>query len=259
MGAAAVTVSTPGGASGPVTFTIKPAVTFSLTGLPDTIPSGQQIPFAVSIAEAYPDDLSGNLTIQFTPGQSLPPDPMIALLGGTCSGSNSGTTCSVAFQIPASQTSAALTLQTGTVSGTVVYSIDNVSVGGVAVTLSNNPPTSASVPPQPPVITSVSIQPESSGFNIVVTGFSNTREVTEADFTFTPTSGDQLQTSTFSLTNVAGTFQSYYASDASKAVGSEFVYTQPFTLTAGSIGTLQSVSVSLKNAQGASSAMTAHF
>jgi streptogramin lyase len=255
LGATTVTVSTPGGASGSVGFTVNPAVVFSISGLPSSISPGQQISFTVSIAQAYTEDLSGELTLQFTPGQALPPDPTIALRGGACVAG----TCSVAFQIPASQTSAALSLQTGTVAGSLEFSISNTTVGGTAVTLSNNPPISVSAPAQPPTITSVSIQPESSGFNVVVTGFSNTREITEADFTFTPATGGQLQTSTFSLTDVAGTFQSYYPTAAAMAVGSEFVYTQPFSLTAGSIGTLQSVTVTLKNAQGSSSSVKANF
>ena len=255
LGATTITVTTPGGSSAPLAFAVGPPVVFSLTGLPSSISPGQQISFTVSIPEAYPVDLSGVLTLQFTPGQSLPPDPTIALSGGTCV---SGT-CTVSFQIPASQTSASLSLQTGTVAGTLDFTIGSVTVGATAVTLSNNPPVTASAPAQAPGISNVSIQQMSTGFNIVVTGFSNTREITEADFTFTPTSGSQLQTSTFSLTNVASTFQGYYASDASLAVGSEFVYTQTFNVTSGSISTLQSVTVTLKNTQGASSTVTANF
>lgn len=255
VGATTVAVTTAGGTSGTVSFTVNPAVTFSITGLPDNITSGQQLTFAVSIAEAYPEDLSGELTLTFTPSGALPTDPMITLLGGTCTAG----TCTADFQIPAAETSATLTLQTGTVAGTLEFSIDNVAVGGTAVTLPNNPTANVSVPPQTPGITSITIEQQSSGFNIVVTGFSNTRDITEADFTFTPTSGSQLQTSTFALTNVAAAFQDYYASDASLAVGSEFVYTQPFNVTAGSISTLQSVTVTLRNAQGASSTVTANF
>jgi hypothetical protein len=165
----------------------------------------------------------------------------------------------VNFQISASQNSAALSLQTGTVEGNFVFSIGSVTVGTVAVTFANNTTLSLPAPAQAPGITDVSIQQSSSGVDIVVTGYSNTREITEADFAFTPVAGSQLQTSTFSLTDAASTFQSYYASDASTAVGSEFVYTQTFSLTAGSIGSLQSVTVTLKNSQGASPAVTTNF
>jgi len=255
LGETSITVSTPGGVSASLSFIVDPAVVFTITGIPGTISSGQQIPFTIDIEQASPVDVSGTLTIQFTPGQSLPADPTIALLGGTCTAGS----CSVDFTIPASQTSAPQSLQTGTVSGALIFNIGNVTVGGTPVTLSNNLPTNAAVSAQPPTITGVSIQPATSGFNIVVTGFSNDREITEADFIFTPTPGSQLQTGTFSLTNVASTFQVYYASDASLTFGSEFVYTQPFNLTAGSISTLQSVSVTLKNIQGASSSVAANF
>lgn len=255
VGATTVTVTTPGGASAPVTFTVGPPVDFSLSGLPASIPPNQQIPFTVTIPAPYSQELSGVLTLQFTPAQSLPVDPTVALAGTMCAGG----TCTVGFQIPATQTSAALSLQTGTVEGNFVFSIGSVTVGQVAVTFANNTTLSLPAPAQAPGITNVSIQPSSSGVDIVVTGYSNTREITEADFAFTPATGSKLQTSTFSLTDVASTFQSYYASDASTAVGSEFVYTQTFSLTAGSISSLQSVTVTLKNSQGASPAVTTNF
>ncbi len=255
LGGTSISVSTPAGVSGPLGFTVDPALVFSLDGLPGTISSGQQISFKVSIGQPSPVDVSGTLNLQFTPGQSLPSDPTIALLGGICT---SGT-CSVNFTIPASQTSVSESLQTGTVSGSLMFSVVDVSVAGTGVSLSNNPPINAVVSAQAPTITDVSIQPGSSGFSIVVTGFSNDREITEADFTFTPTTGSQLQTSTFSLTSAAPTFQTYYASDASLLVGSEFVYTQTFNVNTGSISTLQSVTVVLKNTQGASSGVTAKF
>jgi hypothetical protein len=254
-GATTVIVTTPGGASAPVTFTVGPPVDFSLSGLPAAIPPNQQIPFTVTIPAPYSQELSGVLTLQFTPAQSLPVDPTIALAGGTCAAG----TCTVYFQIPASQNSAALSLQTGTVEGNFVFSIGSVAVGTAAVTLPNNTTLSLPAPAQTPGITDVSIQQSSSEVDIVVTGYSNTREITEADFTFTPAAGSQLQTSTFSLTDVASTFQSYYASDTSTAVGSEFVYTQTFSLTAGSISSLQSVTVTLKNSQGASPVVTTNF
>jgi streptogramin lyase len=255
VGSTAVTVSAPGGVSGPVGFTVDPALALSISGLPTAISPGQQLPFTISIPQPYPVVVTGVLTIVFTPAQSLPPDPTVALLGGTCVAD----TCSVSFQISESQSSASFSLQTGTSAGTFQFSISGVTVAGAPVTLSSTPTASVPAPPEPPSITSVTIQQESGGFNVVVTGLSNTREITEADFTFTPVSGKQLQTSTFSLTDVTATFQSYYASDASLAFGSEFLYTQPFNFTSGNIGTLQSVTVILKNTQGASSSVSANF
>ena len=93
----------------------------------------------------------------------------------------------------------------------------------------------------------------------MVTGYSNTREITQATFTYTPASGSQVQTTSFTPAGVSTAFQSWYGSGASTAFGSQFLYTQPFTITAGSVSALQSVTVTLTNSQGASSAVTANF
>ena len=127
------------------------------------------------------------------------------------------------------------------------------------MTLSNNPAVTVDLPQQAPAILSVSIQQSSSGFSVAVTGYSNTREIVQATFTFTPASGSQIQSTTFTLTDVSTAFQSWYGSAASDAFGSQFLYTQPFTITTGSASALQSVSVTLTNSQGASSAMSANF
>ena len=112
---------------------------------------------------------------------------------------------------------------------------------------------------EPPGIVSVTITQASSGFTVMVTGYSNTREITQASFTFTPQAGSQVQTTTFTPSGVAAAFQSWYAADASDMVGSQFLYMQPFTITSGSVSTLQSVTVTLTNSQGTSSTASANF
>jgi hypothetical protein len=215
----------------------------------------QQLPITLTLPQAYPVDLAGALTLQFTPNPAAPVvDPAIQFSNG------SGT---VAFQIPAGQTSAVFTqsplaMQTGTVAGSIVLTA-SATAGGVPVTLSNNPAVTVDLPQQAPAILSVSIQQSSSGFSVAVTGYSNTREIVQATFTFTPASGSQIQSTTFTLTDVSTAFQSWYGSAASDAFGSQFLYTQPFTITTGSASALQSVSVTLTNSQGASSAMSANF
>jgi hypothetical protein len=115
------------------------------------------------------------------------------------------------------------------------------------------------LPQEPPAILSVSIQQVTSGFNVMVTGYSNTREITQAAFTFTAQPGSQIQSTSFTPADVGATFQTWYASPASIAYGGQFLYTQPFTITSGTVSALQSVTVTLTNSQGASSSMTATF
>jgi len=215
----------------------------------------QQIPITLTLPQAYPVDLAGELVLQFTPNPAaLVVDPAIQFSTGGGS---------VTFQIPAGQTTAvfpqpALAVQTGTVAGAIALTA-SATAGGVAVTLSNNPQVTVNLPQEAPAILSVSIQQASSGFNVEVTGYSNTREITQATFTFTPATGSQLQTTSFTPSGVTAAFQTWYASDASTAFGSQFLYTQPFTITAGSVGALQSVTVTLTNSQGTSSTGTANF
>jgi len=231
-------------AQAPLTLTVQAP---SGTALPQ-----QQIPITLTLPEAYPVDLAGELVLQFTPNPAAPVvDPAIQF----STGGDSAT-----FLIPAGQTTAVfpqspLALQTGTVAGNIVLTA-TATAGGVPLTLSNSPGFTVSLPQEPPSIT-VSIQAVTSGFNVVITGYSNTRDITQATFTFTPAAGSQLQSATFTPSGVGAAFQSYYASDASTAYGSQFVYTQPFTITSGSAGALQSVTVTLTNSQGASSAVTA--
>jgi hypothetical protein len=200
-------------------------------------------------------DLTGELVLQFTPNPAAPViDPAIGF--NTVPASDT-----VSFTIPKGQTSAVFTpspllVQTGTVAGTIVFTA-SVTAGGVPLT-----PTTAvtlDLPQEPPVIASVTIQQVTSGFNVVVMGYSNTREITQAAFTFTAQPGSQIQSTSFTPPDVGTTFQTWYASPASIAYGGQFLYTQPFTITSGTVSALQSVTVTLTNSQGASSSMTATF
>jgi hypothetical protein len=214
-----------------------------------------QFPITVTLAQAYPVDLTGELVLQFTPNPAAPViDPAIGF--NTVPASDT-----VSFTIPKGQTSAVFTpspllVQTGTVAGTIVFTA-SLTADGVPLT-----PTTAvtlDLPQEPPVIASVTIQQVTSGFNVRVTGYSNTREITQATFTFTAQPGSQVQSTSFTPADVASTFQTWYASPASNAFGSQFTYTQPFTITAGTSSALQSVTVTLTNSLGASSSMTANF
>lgn len=215
----------------------------------------QQIDVAVTLPQAYPVDLAGLLTLQFAPNQSAPVvDPAIQFV----TGGNS-----VPFQIPAGSTTALfsvspIAVQTGTVAGTITLAA-TATAGGIPIALSNNPEVTVSLAPEAPGILGVTIQQLSSGFNVLVTGYSNTREITRATFTFTPQSGSQLQTTSFTPSGVDTAFQSWFGSDASTPFGSQFLYTQPFTLSSGAVSTLQSVTVTLTNSQGASATASANF
>ena len=77
----------------------------------------------------------------------------------------------------------------------------------------------------------------------------------QAIFTFTAATGSNLQTTTLTVA-IDTLFTQYFSSPGSAATGSQFIFTQPFTVT-GSTQAIVSVSVTLVNKIGQSTAATA--
>src|SRR5581483_6446042 len=101
QGAANVTVTTTVGTSGPVSLTVAPAIVLSINGLPTTITPGQQPPITLTIPNPSPITINGQLTLKFTPNQTLPIDPTIKFSIGNCDAATG--ICTVDFNIPAGQ------------------------------------------------------------------------------------------------------------------------------------------------------------
>lgn len=87
-----------------------------------------------------------------------------------------------------------------------------------------------------------------SGFNVTVTGFTTTHELTQATFTLTPAPAAKLDstTQTIGLTSAAA---AYFA--ANSQYGGQFSFTVPFSISQGAKD-VSSVSVVLTNSVGAS-------
>jgi hypothetical protein len=85
---------------------------------------------------------------------------------------------------------------------------------------------------------------------VVVTGYSTAREVTQAVFTFSAATGQTLQTSASSITvDVSTLFGTWFVDPANSQFGSQFVFTQPFTIQ-GDPTQVIPVSVTLTNRTG---------
>ena len=161
------------------------------------------------------------------------------------------------FTIPANSTQAVFAgqteFQTGTVAGAIVLDV-TLQSGGSDVT----PPGSSrtvTISRAVPVISRVTVTQNTSGFSVEVVGFSTPREMVGAAFTFTVRSGT-LQNPSVSV-DVGSPFTTYYQGTASTEFGSQFRLTVPFTVQGGaSIG---SVSVTLTNSVGTSTAVSANF
>jgi len=226
------------------TLTVLATPTASFTGLSSTAASAQQLSGTLALGAPYPQNISGQITLAFQPDASLAAgadDPSIQFAGG-------GRTLS--FQTLSSTTPVPFALQTGTVAGTITLAV-SWQAGGIALAIPAALTQTIQIAPAVPAIASVAAAATSSGFQLVVSAYSNTREVSQAVLQFTPASGQSLQTTslTVSLTSAAST---WFQSGTSDQYGSQFVLTLPFTVTDGSVSAIGSVSVQLVNSQGTS-------
>jgi hypothetical protein len=105
-----------------------------------------------------------------------------------------------------------------------------------------------------PTITSVRVTRTSTGFNVVVTGFSTTREISQGVFRF---GGTNLQTNEVTV-QLGQPFTTWFQSAQSAQFGGQFVMTMPFNVS-GDTAAVTSVTVTLTNAQGTSQPVTANF
>jgi sugar lactone lactonase YvrE len=256
LGDHSLKVVTPSGSSNSVTFTVLPDGLQFVYGLPKILNPTEQAPIQVSLANASPDTVTATLTLTFNPNASNgTDDPNVMFVNSQ----RKTRTATVTF--PANTPTAQLSLpdgllQAGTEAGTIQLSITDVQIAGVATTSDGNS-FDVQIPRLVPVITNVRIlNKNSGGFDVEVTGYSTSREITTARFDFGAASGANLLTVELQP-DVNGTFTSYYQSDVSSAVGGAFVYLQPFIVKQGDVNAVASITVTLSNSQGASEPKTA--
>jgi hypothetical protein len=233
-----------------LTINTAPVSTPTVTGVGSTAPPAQQPAISVQLAQPYPTDLTGTITLTFAPAAGNVDDPSIQFSTGGRS---------VTFTIPAGQTTAVfstatVSLGTGTVAGTITLTLHFSVANGLDVTPNPAPTQVITIAPQAPVITKVTTTSSSGGIEVDVTGFSNTREMVSATFTFQAASGTTLQGGTQTIT-VGPLFATWYGDATSDQYGSQFTFAQTFNISGSSSG-VASVSVTLTNTQGASPATT---
>jgi hypothetical protein len=158
------------------------------------------------------------------------------------------------FTVPAGSTTAPnLTVLTGTTAGTITLTT-TLSSGG-------SPTTQTIVNASGvPFISKVTLQQAAGGVTVVVTGFSSTRDMTNASFVFAPATGDTFQSNNISVP-VQNAFNTWYANTAqSNPFGTQFTLTIPFTLATATQSVTSvavvSVTVTLQNSKGASNSVT---
>ncbi len=191
--------------------------------VPPTTGSGEQPGITIALNSPYPSDLSGALALTFAPKSANGvDDPAVQFSTG-------GRTFN--FTVAAGTTTTpAVALQTGTVAGTITVTLA-LTTGGVDVTPPGVSPITLVIAAAAPAITSVKFTNDSAGLiTVVINGFSNTRDMTQATFVFTGSDAQSLGSAQVQIP-VSSLFSPWYSSSASDQYGSEFTYTQNFQLS----------------------------
>lgn len=222
-----------------------------ITDLPNPAPPLAQPAIGLELAEPYPADLVGRLTLDFT-SESFVSEPTIVFSTGTRQ---------VDVRIPAGSTRAILgpdldyvLLQTGTTAGVITLSA-SLTAAGIDVTGGSPLTYSVRVVPSEPQIYSLDVTTVGDrSFDLMVTGFATSRSLSELEFQFQGRPGVRLDTTELSL-DVERAFASWYRSQASQSFGSQFTATVRVTLSVEATA-LDSVTVTAANELGKSAPKT---
>jgi len=229
----------------PATTGTPPALSISVT--PVTTGFLQQPTVNVSIASAFSSAITGSVTLNFasTVGGD---DQLIQFSTG-------GRTAS--FTIPAGSTQATFTgtsslkVSTGTVAGTITLT---ATIPGSPF-FNETATVSITTNPSVPFISNVLFSNTSSGLQVVVTGFSSTRDMVSGLFHFAPSSNETISGGGDISVPLSATFATWYQNTPSNAFGSEFTLTVPFNVQGNPIDVV-AVTVTLTNSKGASNPVT---
>lgn len=245
--------------SNPVAFTVTAAPIvippITLSGGGSVTPGGSGTA-TLTLPSPAPVALTGTLTLNFTPNAAGLPsgyvDPALQFVSG-------GRT--ITFTIPSGGTSATLpnggAYNAGTVAGTINLVMTTLQGAGVSQLPSPAPSSTISVARSAPVITpgSVKIVNTTGGFTVELQGYSTPRDLTTANFAFSASAAGRIEGDATFPVNVSSSFTTWFASATGQQNGSRFFVTVPFTVT-GDANLIQSVSVTLTNSAGTSTAVS---
>ena len=221
-----------------------PALT--ITGLTATSGPADQKSLRASLSSPYLIPVAGQLVLSFA--------SEVGAGDSTIQFSTGGRT--VDFTIPAGTVEAVfpvpnLAIQTGTVAGTISVTAQ-LQAGGIDVTPASPPQASTHVDRGAPVIRSARLVRSANGFSVQIVGFATSREVTQAVFRFRAASGNLSQSEV--TVPVESLFTTWFQDTASSRFGSQFTFTQPFTIQNGDANAITPESVVLTNRVGSATA-----
>jgi len=243
----AITVTTAGTTAPAVQFTVTlPNVLVTFSG-PGSASPAQQPNLNLEFLEGYPQPVQVTLTLAVQPATTGGPvDPAVQFSTGSTT---------LTFPLAANSTTIpAIQLQTGTLAATITVTL-TLESGGLDVTPSGLQPVVIVVPAVAPVISGATVTRSGDTLTVTIQGYSSTRDVSSAVFTFTPIAGATIDDSQVTV-DVSTDFSSWFTQETSDQYGGAFSYTQTFNLSNDS-ASVASVSVTLTNSVGTSNTETA--
>jgi len=227
-----------------ITFALPPTPSIRLTGIPGSAGLASQVQgILVTISQPYSGDITGQLSLSFSPSQQGVNDATFS--------SRRAALRQISRSLPDRLPSPRRWPSRGTLPGTITVSLPQVTAFTVNVTPSTPPSQTVTIATSAPVITSAQLSVSGQSISIQVVGYTPTREATQAVFAFAASGSNQLQTSQFTV-QTGSAFSSWFgSSNASNAnqYGSLFTYTQVFNVAGDPTG-VKLQSVSLTNQQG---------
>lgn len=222
-----------------LTVDLPPLPDLKITGLPLTLAPAVAGPrFTVDLASAYPVQLDGEVRMTVTPdtGSSNAAvdraDPALRLANGPFL---------VPFTLkPGDRTASFQITGTGTVASVVTVVAGNIQAGGVP--FARQAAAVTRVVRQVPVLTNVCYSPTPGGFSVDISGYSTTRDVTNAILTFGSNS--------FSV-DLTASSQEFFSNDESVRTGGTFRITAPYRMTNGNAQSLGQGTATVLNSAGA--------
>jgi hypothetical protein len=221
---------------------LPPPPALSASGLPPVASPASQFPLVVSIAEPYDVSIAGEAVLTFAPDAGLGDSTVQFASGGRVA----------SFTIPEASrdvvSAAPLAIQTGTVAGSITITIRLVA-GGTEIAQTQ---LRTRIERSAPVIRSARLTRTGGGFSIEIAGYSTAREVVQASFNFSAAPGQSLLAPTVNVP-VEELFGKWFQDVSSAPFGSQFVFTQPFTVQ-GDASAVVPDSVTLSNRVGSTTA-----
>jgi len=236
-----------GSVSGSLPLTVVPAAASGTFTGPSSTPPGSQPVLGFTI-QPYPFDVTATFTLTAKSAlASGVTDPNVTFAGGATSYS---------FVVKANTTTVpTVQIQAGTVAETITIT-PTLTANGTNVTPATLAPINIVVPAAVPTATAATLTRNGNQLTVAVTGFSNTREIVQANFHFVPVAGATLSTTDLTAP-VGDEFATWFASPGGLQLGSTFLYTQNFNVVDGDASKIASVQVTLTNSVGVSVAESA--